>query len=87
MLSPLFFNEKYSKLLPETEDHASYFSFYDVTEKIGIVVGTFTFGFLEATLGSIRYSVISIAVFFIVGLILLFLVPKIKSTNELKTAP
>ena len=35
----------YSKLLPETEDHASYFSFYDVTEKIGIVVGTFTFGF------------------------------------------
>lgn len=77
----------YSKLLPETEDHASYFSFYDVTEKIGIVVGTFTFGFLEATLGSIRYSVISIAVFFIVGLILLFLVPKIKSTNELKTAP
>ena len=68
----------YSKFLPETEDHASYFSFYDVTEKIGIVVGTFAFGFLEATLGSIRYSVISIAVFFIIGLILLFLVPKSK---------
>jgi len=76
----------YSKLLPETEDHASYFSFYDVTEKIGIVVGTFTFGFLEATLGSIRYSVISIAIFFIIGLILLFLVPKIKDTNELKAS-
>jgi len=76
----------YSKLLPETEDHASYFSFYDVTEKIGIVVGTFTFGFLEATLGSIRYSVISIAIFFIIGLILLFLVPKIKETNELKAS-
>lgn len=71
----------YSKFLPETEDHASYFSFYDVTEKIGIVVGTFAFGFLEATLGSIRYSVISIAVFFIIGLILLFLVPKY---NQLK---
>lgn len=68
----------YSKFLPETEDHASYFSFYDVTEKIGIVVGTFTFGFLEATLGSIRYSVISIALFFIIGLILLFLIPKSK---------
>lgn len=75
----------YSKLLPETEDHASYFSFYDVTEKIGIVVGTFSFGFLEATLGSIRYSVISIAVFFIIGLILLFLVPKIKPTNQINT--
>lgn len=72
----------YSKLLPDTEDHASYFSFYDVTEKIGIVVGTFTFGFLEATLGSIRYSVISIAAFFIIGLILLFLVPKIKPISE-----
>ena len=76
----------YSKLLPETQDHASYFSFYDVTEKIGIVVGTFSFGFLEATLGSIRYSVISIAVFFIVGLILLFLVPKIKKTTETNSA-
>lgn len=71
----------YSKFLPETEDHASYFSFYDVTEKIGIVVGTFTFGFLEATLGSIRYSVISIALFFIIGLILLFLVPKSVKSN------
>ncbi|MEJ6582637.1 MAG: MFS transporter [Crocinitomicaceae bacterium] len=77
----------YSKLLPETEDHASYFSFYDVTEKIGIVVGTFTFGFLEATLGSIRYSVISIAAFFIIGLILLFLVPKNKPSIELNSAP
>lgn len=74
----------YSKFLPETQDHASYFSFYDVTEKVGIVVGTFSFGFLEATLGSIRYSVISIAVFFIVGLFLLFLVPKLKSEKELQ---
>lgn len=66
----------YSKFLPETQDHASYFSFYDVTEKIGIVVGTFSFGFLEANMGSIRYSIISIAAFFVIGLILLFLVPK-----------
>ena len=66
----------YSKFLPETQDHASYFSFYDVTEKIGIVVGTFSFGFLEANMGSIRYSIISIAAFFVIGLILLFFVPK-----------
>lgn len=66
----------YSKFLPETEDHASFFSFYDVTEKIGIVIGTFTFGFMDAYLGSIRYSVISVAVFFVIGLIFLFFVPK-----------
>ncbi len=72
----------YSKFLPETQDHASYFSFYDVTEKIGIVVGTFSFGFLEANTGSIRYSIISIASFFVIGLILLFLVPK-RQTQEI----
>jgi MFS transporter, UMF1 family len=66
----------YSKFLPETTDHASYFSFYDATEKIGIVVGVFFFGFAEAYFGSIRYSVISVAFFFIIGLILLWFVPK-----------
>lgn len=71
----------YSKFLPDTTDHASYFSFYDATEKIGIVIGTFSFGFLEATLGSIRYSVIAIALFFIIGLIALFFVPKHERVN------
>ena len=74
----------YSKFLPETQDHASYFSFYDATEKIGIVIGTFSFGFLEASLGSIRYSVIAIAVFFILGLIGLFFVPKHEKVNGVK---
>jgi|TARA_R110000737_G_scaffold202403_1_gene221637 UMF1 family MFS transporter len=66
----------YSKFLPETEDHASYFSFYDVTEKIGIVVGTFFFGYIEEVTGSIRMSVISITIFFILGFLLLFFIPK-----------
>jgi len=66
----------YSKFLPETTDHASYFSFYDATEKIGIVFGTFFFGFMEAMTGSIRYSVISVGFFFVIGLVLLFFVPK-----------
>lgn len=66
----------YSKFLPETTDHASYFSFYDATEKIGIVLGTFFFGFVEFMTNSIRYSVISVAFFFVIGLILLFMVPK-----------
>ncbi len=66
----------YSKYLPETEDHASYFSFYDATEKIGIVLGTLFFGVSELIFGDIRFSVFSIAFFFIVGLLMLFRVPK-----------
>jgi UMF1 family MFS transporter len=66
----------YSKFLPETTDYASYFSFYDVTEKIGIVLGTFFFGFMEYYTGSIRSSVLAVGCFFIIGLVLLFFVPK-----------
>ncbi len=71
----------YSKFLPETKDHASYFSFYDVTEKIGIVFGTFFFGFMEYVTGDIRASILSVVFFFTVGLILLFFVPR-KEGNE-----
>ena len=66
----------YSKFLPETTDHASYFSFYDVTEKIGIVLGTLFFGLMEYWTGSIRYSVAAVAFFFVFGLIFLLFVPK-----------
>lgn len=69
----------YAKLLPDTQDHASYFSFYDVTEKIGIVFGTFFFGFMEFLMGDIRASILSIIFFFVVGLLLLFRVPKMAS--------
>lgn len=72
----------YSKFLPETEDHASYFSFYDVTEKIGIVLGTFFYGLMYSMTGNLRMSVLSIAFFFIVGLILLFFVPKNEKVLE-----
>jgi hypothetical protein len=74
----------YSKFLPETTDHASYFSFYDATEKIGIVLGTLFFGMVEMLTGSIRYSIISVTLFFVLGLILLFLVPKNEVEIELK---
>lgn len=73
----------YSKFLPETTDHASYFSFFDVTEKIGIVLGTLFFGLMEFWTGSIRYSVASVAFFFVFGLIFLMFVPK--NERELKT--
>lgn len=66
----------YSKYLPETEDNASYFSFYDATEKIGIVSGTLFFGLMELGFDSIRYSVVSVACFFAIGFVLLFRIPK-----------
>ena len=61
----------YSKLLPETEDHATYFSFFDVTEKIAIVLGTFVFGFLFAITGSMQWSALSLALFFVAAFIVL----------------
>jgi UMF1 family MFS transporter len=61
----------YSKLLPETEDHATYFSFFDVTEKIAIVVGTFIFGFVAAITNSMRNSFFILAIFFLLGYIVL----------------
>lgn len=66
----------YSKMLPDTDETTSYFSFYDVTEKIGIVFGTFFFGFANQIFGSMRYSVVSIAAFFIIGFFLLLTIPK-----------
>jgi UMF1 family MFS transporter len=59
----------YSKMLPATEDHTSFFSFYDVMEKLATVGGTFSFGAIEAVTGSMRHSVLAIIAFFAVGLI------------------
>jgi MFS transporter, UMF1 family len=61
----------YSKLMPVTQDTASFFSFYDVTEKIAIVIGLTAFGFIEEITQSMRNSVLSLMVFFSIGLILL----------------
>ncbi|TAH43278.1 MAG: MFS transporter [Bacteroidetes bacterium] len=69
----------YSKLLPETKDHASYFSFYDVCDKLGTVLGTFAFGYINEISGSMRNSIIVLAGFFIIGLILLLRMRKEKS--------
>ena len=68
----------YSKLLPETHDHATYFSFYDVTEKIAIVLGMFIFGLLISMTGSMQYSVLFLALFFAFSYIVL---SRVKSTD------
>ncbi|MNK04181.1 Vacuole effluxer Atg22 like protein [compost metagenome] len=65
----------YSKYLPEnTPDTASFFSFYDVTEKLAIVIGLFSFAFIEEATGSMRNSILVLASFFIIGLVFLVLV-------------
>jgi len=66
----------YSKLLPPTKDTASYFSFYDVCDKVGTVIGTLSFGFVSEFLGGMRNSVLAIMVYFIIGGILLFFVDR-----------
>ena len=71
----------YSKLLPETKDHASYFSFYDVCDKLGTVLGTFAFGYINEITGSMRNSIIVLAGFFIIGLILLLRMRKEKTIS------
>lgn len=59
----------YSKMLPaDTTDHTSFFSFYDVMEKLATVAGTFSFGLIEAITGSMRYSLLALTVFFIISL-------------------
>lgn len=67
----------YSKFLPEnTKDTTSYFSFYDVAEKIGIVIGMFSYGFIAQITGSIRYSILFFVLFFGLGIMMLLRIPK-----------
>jgi UMF1 family MFS transporter len=74
----------YSKMLPETEDSASYFSFYDVMEKLGLIVGPLLFGFLEGWSGSMRVSVLMLMVFFILGFFLLAITRRVEYKADSK---
>ncbi|MBP7166896.1 MAG: MFS transporter [Bacteroidia bacterium] len=74
----------YSKLLPPTNDHASYFSFYDVCDKVGTVLGTFIFGYINEITGSMRQSIVALIVFFIIGIILLLRVQHQNRILEMK---
>ncbi len=61
----------YSKLMPETNDTASFFSFYDVTEKFAIVIGLFIFGLIEGITHNMRNSLLALIAFFALGLLML----------------
>lgn len=72
----------YSKMLPPTDEPTSFFSFYDVIEKVGIVIGTVSFGYIEGLTGSMRNSVLSLIVFFFLGFVVLLTIPKQKHVNR-----
>lgn len=74
----------YSKFIPETTDTASFFSFYDVAEKIGIVIGTFLYGFVAQYSGSMRNAIIFLGLFFLIGMFLLTRVNR-KKQNKIPT--
>ncbi|MEJ7911633.1 MAG: MFS transporter [Chitinophagaceae bacterium] len=64
----------YSKLLPPTKDTASYFSFYDVCDRVGTVLGALAFGYVAEFLGGMRNSVLALMIFFVIGGVLLLLI-------------
>ena len=78
----------YAKLLEDrTEDLTSFFSFYDVISKIGIVSGTFLFGLVNSITGSMRTSVLGLMLLFIFGFLLLLRVDKGRVNTSLSTFP
>ncbi|MEO6302844.1 MAG: MFS transporter [Bacteroidia bacterium] len=66
----------YSKLLPATEDNTSFFSFYDVMEKLGMILGTITFGVISEIVGGMRPSILSLIIYFILGFVILLTMKK-----------
>ena len=81
------FRSTYSKLLPPTNDHASFFSFFDITEKVAIVVGLFTYAGVEVIASGMeagfaeRLGVATLGIFFLSGLLLLRRLNKYKSID------
>ncbi|AEK23084.1 MFS transporter [Capnocytophaga canimorsus] len=72
----------YSKLLPETQDTTSFFSFFDVSEKIGIVIGMLFYGIIDQITGSMRNSVGVLVFFFALGVFLLVKVYRIEKRKK-----
>jgi UMF1 family MFS transporter len=69
----------FSKLMPETNDTTSFFSFYDVAEKIGIVIGMLLYGSINQITGSMRNAILFLVLFFVIGVVLLFRTLKIEN--------
>ena len=77
----------YSKIMPPTRDTASFFSFYDVTEKVSMAIGLFTFAFMEDLTGNMRNSIFALAGFFFIGLVFLAIVDRMQKKDRFSGAP
>jgi UMF1 family MFS transporter len=81
------FRSTYAKLIPEnTEDTASFFSFYDVCEKFAIVLGTFSYGLINGKTHSMRLSVVALAIYFFIGLLFIVQIKNFKSYSTEKAS-
>lgn len=69
----------FSKYIPEHEkDTTSFFSFYDVTEKIGIVIGMSIYAIIADLTGNVRYAILVLLLCFLMGIFNLFRILKTK---------
>lgn len=75
----------YSKMLPDTDDPTTYFSFYDVMEKLATTLGMFSIGLLEAITGDLRNSALALTVFFAIGLVQIFRVRRVEKKTVVKS--
>ena len=73
----------YSRLIPKTNNTTSFFSFYDVSEKIGIVIGMIIFGILDQYTGNMRTSIIFFLILFLIGALMLNRVPRDKLSKKI----
>ncbi|PSL48760.1 UMF1 family MFS transporter [Chitinophaga niastensis] len=74
----------YAKLMPETKDTASFFSYYDVTEKLSIVIGMFSFAYIDDLTEDMRNSVLALVVFFVIGLV--WIISALRKQKEIDAA-
>jgi MFS family permease len=73
----------YSKFLPKTEDTTSFFSFYDVSEKVGIVIGMMIYGLIDQITGSPRFAIVFLGVFFLIAFLLLLFMNDKEQKNKI----
>jgi UMF1 family MFS transporter len=74
------FRSTFAKLIPtNSSDTASYFSFFDVCEKFAIVFGTFSYGLLNGITKDMHFSIVALAVYFIIGLVFIVQIKNFKS--------
>ena len=76
----------YSKMMPETKDTASFFGFYNVAEKLAMAIGIFSFGLIEDLTGSMRNAIFALALFFLIGFILLFITLRFSRRIQVQVA-